>query len=195
MCNMAMRCFIAVDIEEKLKTQLEEIQKKIMVCEADIKYVERENIHLTLKFLGNIDEEKIEPINKALLRVADEYSPFEIEVGGVGVFPNPSYLRVIWVGISKGQDKLCEIHKRIEENLYPLGFKRENRGFSGHITLGRVKSPRNKAKLVEVLSQLRDVQIGTQTVDSIELKRSQLSPTGPVYTTLRSVELKRSNNV
>lgn len=192
---MTIRCFIAVDIEDELKKQLEKVQEKIMVCGADIKYVERENIHLTLKFLGEVEERRIEPIKRALLEVADKYTPFEIELGGIGVFPSPSYLRVIWVGITRGQDKLGEIHTKIEENLYQLGFKRENRGFSCHITVGRVRSPRNKGKLVEVLSRLRDIQIGTQTVDSIELKQSQLSPKGPIYTTLKSVKLKPFSKV
>lgn len=183
-----IRSFISVDIEDPLiLDRIERIKETIIATNADLKPVEKENIHLTLRFLGEIPVALIDEVYRVMLSVKME--PFEIEIKGVGAFPRITSPRVVWVGVTKGSDKLKEIHRQLEAGLRKLGIKPDSKGFEPHITIARVRSARNKQRLVKVLYELEDVEIGKIVVTNIRLKQSILTFKGPIYKTLREVKL------
>ena len=180
--NKIMRCFIGVDVEEKLKEKIVKIQKNI--TRAGIKLVERENLHFTLKFLGEIDDEKIEQVKKKLSEVS--FKAFKIFIKGVGAFPNINYIRIIWIGCdSPEMNKLSEI---VDEKLAGIGFKR-NEKYQNHVTIARVRI-KPPEKLIKKIRELKDTEIGEMVVDKIKLKESKLTPSGPIYSDLKTFELE-----
>ena len=180
------RGFIAIDI--KATSQITMFEKEIAKTGADIKLVEPKNIHITVKFLGDTDENDIDSIEQSIKESVLEIKPFPITLKGTGVFPNQNYIKVIWIGIID-DGNIETIARNIDEKLTPLGFKKENRGFSPHLTIGRVKTARNKDQLLKVIRNYSAVEFTIQNVQSIALKKSELTPKGPIYTTLREVPL------
>ena len=142
-----MRAFIAVELPDEVKKELASIQQELERASADVKWVKTENIHLTLKFLGNVDDDKIEKIKALLDKIASSHEKFEATLFKVGAFPKLEYPRVIWVGIDKGCNLAEEIAFKIENECERIGFAKENRPFSAHLTLGRVRSGKNKDAL------------------------------------------------
>jgi len=180
------RGFIAIDI--KATPQIMSFEKEIAKSGADVKLVEPENIHITIKFLGDTDEKYIDAIEQSMKESVKDIKPFPITLRGTGVFPNQNYVKVIWVGIiDAGQ--IGPIAHAIDTSLSPLGFKKEARGFSPHLTVGRLKTARNKEKLLNIIEQYHEEEFTIQEVQSIVLKKSELTPQGPIYTTLREVHL------
>jgi 2'-5' RNA ligase len=178
-----IRAFIAIDIEdEKVKINLEEFQKRIVESGVDVKLVEPDNIHLTLRFLGDIEQNNIQKIVDSLRNV--NLSPFDIQFRGVGAFPSLSHMNVIWVGIGAGREELVRISESLEAGLQRIGIPKDKKGFSPHITIARLKSGRNKQSLARLLGEQSDAEFGMMRVDSIRLKRSVLTPQGPIYSTL-----------
>lgn len=180
------RGFIAIDI--KATQQITMFEKEISITGADIKLVAPENIHITIKFLGDTDENYINSIEQSIKESVFEIKPFPITLKGTGVFPNQNYIKVIWIGIID-DGRIEAIGRAINKKLEPLGFKKDNRGFSPHLTVGRVKTARNKDKLLSVIKNYQTVEFTVQNAQSISLKKSQLTPEGPIYTTLRDVPL------
>jgi len=180
------RGFIAIDI--KTTPQITTFEKEITKTGADVKLVEPENIHITVKFLGDTDENHIDAIEKSMKESVLVIKPFPITLKGTGVFPNQNYMKVLWIGITD-EGNIETIARAIDEKLEPLGFKKENRGFSPHLTVGRVKTARNKDQLLKVIENYKAVEFTIQKVQSITLKKSDLTPKGPIYTTLREVPL------
>lgn len=178
------RGFIAIEIKTALK--ILEFENEIKKSGADVKLVEPHNIHITLKFLGDTEEKQIDEIEHVIKDVAKNNKPFPITLKGTGVFPNENYLKVVWIGIIDN-GVIETIARPIDEQLSHLGFMRENRGFSPHLTIGRVKTARNKQQLLQTIHKYRDVEFNTEEVRSITLKKSDLTPQGPLYTTLREV--------
>ncbi len=177
-----IRTFIAVELPEKFLPEIERIGS--MLKFPGIKVVEPGLVHITLKFLGNVHEDKIEPIVSALSQV--DCRPFEAKIKGIGVFPKPAYIKVIWLGAEGGFDLL---HAEVERVLSPFKFEKDH-NFSPHATLARVKQVREKAALLETLNKLKDIDLGTMQVGSITLKKSTLTPEGPIYETLKEIKLK-----
>jgi 2'-5' RNA ligase len=155
---------------------------------ADIKFVEPGNLHLTLKFLGEIKDNLVDDIHNRMEESFKDFSRFEVQLRGVGVFPSLRYIKVVWVGIEENKEKLAKMQESLEDNISNLGFKKEGR-FKPHLTIGRVKSPRNKDKLAEIITTMKDKEIDMIRVDRVLLKKSVLTPKGPIYTTLREVML------
>lgn len=180
------RGFIAIDIN--VTPNILKFIKDITNSNADVKLVEPQNIHITLKFLGDVQEDKINDIEQIMKDSVKETEPFTIKLSGTGVFPNQNYIRIIWIGM-KNVKKIETISKNIDENLTQLGFKREKRGFSSHLTIGRVKTAKNKQLLLKAIENYKDLEFSTHEVNSIKLKKSDLTPKGPIYTTLREVKL------
>ena len=180
------RGFIAIDID--VNKNLVEFASEIKKTQADLKLVEPENIHITIKFLGDTDEEKIEEIKEIIKNSVEEIEPFEIKLKGSGVFPNKNYMKVLWIGIEK-VEKIMEIAKKINNQLTKIGFEPEKRDFSAHLTIARIKSPRNKDKLIGIIEKYKEFEFESINVDSIKLKKSDLTPKGPIYTTLVDVKL------
>jgi len=180
------RGFIAIDIE--VSSKIVEIENEIKKTAANVKLVKPGNIHLTLKFLGDTNEGLIDEIEKIMKESVEGIEPFNIQLKGTGVFPNPNYIKVIWIGIQNGE-QIIPIAQKIDEKISKLGFKKEKRMFSPHLTIGRVKSAKNKDKLIKIIDKYRDVQFSDLKVESLKLKRSELTPKGPIYTTLKEIEL------
>ncbi|MFQ5800632.1 MAG: RNA 2',3'-cyclic phosphodiesterase [Candidatus Hydrothermarchaeales archaeon] len=178
-----MRAFIACDISHAgIKDVLEEIKK----TGANIKLVEPENTHLTLKFLGEIQEEMAEKIGEAMKRSCLGTSSMEARLSGVGVFPSLKYIKVVWIGVECPE--LEKLQRKLDTALSELGFKKEG-GFKPHLTIGRVRSAKNKQRLLEAVEKLKGREIGTVEIDAIKLKKSKLTPTGPIYTDTEEVKL------
>lgn len=186
-----MRAFIAIELSEDIKDALSQAQSHLKYSGADVKWVEIENIHLTLKFLGEISEEKCIKVKAALDTVAGSFKPFELNVKDIGVFPKIEFPKVIWVGLDKGAEESARIAKRIDEELSKIGFDPESRPFVAHATIGRVRSQRNKEALKEKLTTLEAFGSGIkwQAVNSITLFQSKLTPTGSIYTKLHETKL------
>jgi 2'-5' RNA ligase len=180
------RGFIAIDIETLPK--IVEFENEIKNSGAIVKLVEPENIHITLKFLGDIEEEYIEKIEEIMKDSVKESDSFEIQLKGAGVFPNHNYIRVMWIGIKNGE-QIGKIAKNIDEKLSELGFEKDRRGFSAHLTIARVRSAKNKDKLMQIIEKYREIEFANIKVNSIILKKSELTSKGPIYTNLKEVKL------
>ena len=184
-----MRTFIAFDLSEEIKTELERLQKELKTTEPDIKWSNPQNIHLTLKFLGEVDEENIKEIKQLLDEVSGKIRPFEITLGKVGAFPSLDRMKVVWVGIDKGSKNVIETANLIEDSSEAIGFFKEDRKFSAHLTLGRVKSGKNKVVLKEKILSI-EVKPLNHTIDKIILYKSTLTREGPIYDSLYEIDLK-----
>jgi 2'-5' RNA ligase len=180
------RGFIAIDITAT--PQMITFEKEIVKTGADVKLVEPENIHITVKFLGDTNENHIDAIEQSMKEAVSEIKPFPISLKGTGVFPNQNYIKVIWIGI-KDEGNIQNIARAIDTTLAPLGFKKETRGFSPHLTIGRVKTARNKDQLLKVIGNYTEMEFTVQTVHALLLKKSDLTPKGPIYINLRETPL------
>ena len=180
---MSVRCFVAVECnDEQVLRGLRDVGGRLKVTGADLKLVETENVHLTLKFLGEIPESRAREVSEVVREMS--FQPFSFKVEEVGVFPSTSRPNVVWAGITEGVSELAKIFDELDAKLSRLGFERERRRFSPHLTICRVRSGRNRAQLVGVIAELREMVFGYVNVDRIVLKRSVLTRQGPVYSTL-----------
>lgn len=184
-----IRSFIAIELSGEIKEELAGLIETLRSSGADVKWVKAENIHLTLKFLGHIPTEKIERIKGVLDDAASKSRAFRINLSGVGAFPKLSYPRVIWVGISTGEDNVKEIYNSLEGKLEGEGFQKEQRPFSAHLTIGRVRSPKNRQNLKSSIEGLKFSSGKSLDVDHITLFQSTLTPHGPIYTPLHEARL------
>jgi 2'-5' RNA ligase len=183
-----MRAFIGIPISEDLKGKILKIQEKFR--EFDIKFVEKGNLHFNLKFLDEIPEEKTTEIKSSLGNLSQLFETFEINIRGMGVFPNENYIRVVWIGVKKGYQQMLALAEVIENALVDLGIEREAKKFEPHLTLGRVRSARNKKELAETVERYKDLEIGTMKVDRLVLFESVLTRQGPIYKEVFSITLK-----
>ncbi|MEM3618498.1 MAG: RNA 2',3'-cyclic phosphodiesterase [Candidatus Bathyarchaeia archaeon] len=180
----AIRSFIAFDIESvSVLERITDMQKRLAGTGADLKFVEPKNIHITVRFLGNITPNMIDRIFEGMQKV--QFVPFDVKIQGVGAFPDMRYPRVVWAGIRNGANELRGIFSQLEPYLRSLGFAPDPKGFSPHLTIARVKSGRNKAALVKFLMENADYEFGVVRAECLRLKRSDLTPKGPIYSTLR----------
>jgi 2'-5' RNA ligase len=179
-----IRSFIAFDVENpQVIERITSIQKLLAETGADLKLVEPENIHITIRFLGNIPAKMVDKIYEGMKMT--EFLPFDIRIRGVGAFPNTRNPRVLWAGITEGADKLKSIFNRLEPYLRSLGLPSDPKGFSPHLTIARVRSGRNRAQLTRCLEENMDYEFGVIRANCLRLKRSDLTPKGPIYTNLR----------
>jgi 2'-5' RNA ligase len=180
----AIRSFVAFDMDsESVLRRIAEVQAELVKTGADLKVVEPKNIHMTLRFLGNINLGTVEKIFEGMKRV--QFAPFDVRIRGVGAFPNARYPRVVWAGITEGADQLRSIFNQLEPSLRSLGFAPDSKGFSPHLTIARVRSGRNKAELARFISENEGYDFGVVRAACLRLKRSDLTPKGPIYSTLR----------
>jgi len=181
-----MRAFLGISIPEELRLRIASIQDRF--SDFDIKFVEQENLHFNLKFFEEIDKERTDQLRKILEDISKQFQPFEIKIAGVGAFPSRNYVRVIWLGVKEGYQTLVSLAEMIESALESLGFETEER-FVPHLTLGRVRSGRNKNELIVLLKELEDIEIGKMKIDKVILFQSKLSPNGPVYEEVFNISL------
>lgn len=179
-----IRSFIAFDMEnEQVLSRLTAAQKLLQETGADLKFVAPQNIHVTVRFLGDISPIMVDKIHEALKNV--KFSPFSIQLCGLGVFPSLNYPRVVWAGMTEGVEELKSIFSQLEPQIRALGFAADAYGFSPHLTIARVRSGDNKQLLAEFVTKKSDYDFGTIKANCLRLKRSQLSPKGQTYSTLR----------
>lgn len=181
------RTFISIDVNDEVLNSLKPIQDDLRDTGADLKLVRPQNIHMTLRFLGDVSKSRLEVIEEAIEGITD-FEPFEINLEGLGVFPEPSYIRVVWAGVSKGSDELCEVKESLESNLSSHGFSEDDKDFTPHFTIARVKSGKAKDKLNSIVEETSDEFFGSVFVDSVELRKSELTSEGPVYSTISKFE-------
>ena len=176
-----VRTFICIEIPQSIKGRINRLQEILRQLDAQISWTKPSNIHLTLKFLGGVEAARIERVKKALERAANGIGPFEVEVSGSGCFPSARSPRVLWVGFSNVPELLQHLYSNIEDELAREGFEREKRKFSPHLTIGRIRAPRNSARVAEALIASgfeSEAFIATEVI----LMRSDLKPAGSIYT-------------
>jgi 2'-5' RNA ligase len=189
-----IRSFIAIELPSGIKLALGRMQAQLKSGGGgQVKWVDPDIMHLTLKFLGNIDTALVTRITAALEQACRGVRPFPIELNGLGVFPNARRVQVVWVGLTGEVEKLGQLQKNIDAVLTPLGFKAENRPFTPHLTMARVReeaTPEERQALGQLVAGTVPEGGGGMKVDAVHLMRSQLMRNGPIYTRIFSVMLK-----
>ncbi len=187
-----MRVFIAIDIGEKVKKSLDgllkQLQDSVDIRKGDVKWVRPDNMHLTLKFLGEIKDDKIAEVCNIVENVAGRHKSFELNVESLGYFGGKT-ARVLWVGTGAGSDNLRQLAEELEQELALAGWPEETREFSGHLTLCRINNPAAGAKLARISEDYKDFKVGVVSADSVSVYQSQLMPAGPIYTVLGNYKL------
>jgi 2'-5' RNA ligase len=185
-----MRTFIAIDLDHELKKNLSLLINRLNKGSKGIKWVSEEGMHLTLKFLGEISQEKVQDVENILKKISSMHKPFPLKLKGTGFFPpekkNP---RVLWVGIEE-EPNLRDLQDRLERELEKLAFPREKRKFHPHLTLGRVKTPSKLEQTLLEIEKQRESNFGEMTVKNVTFFQSSLKPSGARYTVLSEFELK-----
>ena len=189
-----IRTFIAVELDEDVKEGLLDLQNRLRdrLSPRSVRWVQPEGIHLTLKFLGDTPEEKVDNVKTALAQAVDGVTPFTFSVRGLGCFPNLHRPRVVWVGLQEAGGTLARLQKAVEREVAPLGFPTEKRAFSPHLTLGRVQRYASNSEVREVGEVVSSIQlgpVGEMTVEAVSYIKSDLRPSGAVYTTLYEARL------
>ncbi len=181
------RTFIAVDFDNpEIVSKIQDIQRDLRDSGIISKDVEPENLHLTLWFLGELPEQRLKIVLEEVNKVS--FNSFEVKVGGVGYFPGGNRINVIWLKVEDPTNTLNDILNQLLDNLSKKGFKHDERGFTPHLTIARVKYVQDKARALKKLQQLRDIQLGSQRIDALKVKKSTLTPKGPIYSDLLVVQ-------
>lgn len=183
-----MRTFVAIELPRELTSQIDQLQTNLRKTKADVSWVKPQNVHITLKFLGEAREEKIEEIYQAVEKSVVGIKSFMVNLQGLGGFPTLKRPRVIWIGVEKGKEILAELYPKVEEEFFKIRFAKENRNFTPHLTIGRVKSLKN---LENLASEINKTTFETEDfkIQEVVVMKSTLLPTGAVYTPLRKVLL------
>jgi 2'-5' RNA ligase len=183
----SVRAFLALDVSAEIKDKLMEVENRVGRSGADVKLVEKENLHVTMKFLGDVTNDAVDKIYEVMRGVRE--GMFPMEVRGTGVFPNQRMVRVLWAGVGAGSDKVISVFRQLDSGVAQLGFGKE-RDFTPHVTIGRVRSPRNRDELLRAMEKYSGESFGITVVDKVVLKKSVLTSSGPIYSNLREAELQ-----
>lgn len=186
-----MRCFVAVKVGEPVRDLLIRVQDELKKADAQIRWVERENLHLTLKFLGDVDEDQVARLRELLAGEAPQWKPLHLQYGGIGTFPDRGVPRVVWAGATGDIERLAGLAAAVERHAESVGVPRERHPFIAHLTIGRVKGQRNFKRLQSAIIPQRLVPLGGDEVASFELLQSTLMPGGPVYEVMESFDLAK----
>lgn len=190
---MNIRCFIAINLPDRIRSSIDSLITELRKTGADVSWVPAERIHLTLKFLGNTDNAMIPEITERLSKKLSHYSAFYIKIVGVGSFPSEKRPRVLWVGIENSA-VLNSIWKDMDAELAELGFQSEDRPFSPHLTIGRVRSQRGTAGMLNSFAERRGTDFGAFEVRSIQVMRSELKPAGAEHTSIAEIPIGAGRN-
>lgn len=183
-----MRCFIAIDISDEIRKSVSSIIEKPGQGQKGIRWVAPENIHITLKFLGETEEKLLPDIKSRLSSICSNSVPFTINIRGAGVFPTPKHPNVLWVGIDASEE-LKNLNMLIEESMSELGFEKETREFSPHLTIGRVKDRKGIEPVIKGLYELQETFFGTVHAHEVLLMKSVLRPSGAEYSKIAIFKL------
>ena len=183
------RCFLAVELEDVVRERVKVLQKELRRTLPNVKWVEEDNLHVTLLFLGEVDDREIAKVCRLAQEAVNGIKPFTLSVEQFGCFPHPHRPRVLWVGVGEGKEELVEMYDALATPLSELGFRREDRPYSPHITLGRTKSDGPIAELSRALEKHATWDAGSFQVTEVVLMSSELTRDGPLYTILGRAEL------
>jgi 2'-5' RNA ligase len=191
-----MRTFISVELPDEIKKNITALVNELKNLSAAVKWVEPKNLHITLKFLGWVDEKNLDNLIELAAKAVAESRSFKAKFEGMGTFPEGKKPRVVWVGTAEGGDELCKIAQSLEKTLSKAGFRSEEREFKPHISIGRVKekAPRQIRyeeidKLEDKIKGLQNEKFGETMVDRIHIMKSTLTPTGPIYEKVKEIKL------
>lgn len=179
-----IRSFLAIELEKPALEYLSDVSSRLRASKADVSWVKTSNTHLTLKFLGDITEFSVIAIEEALKGLLEDQEPFDLQLKGIGCFPNLERPRVVWAGINDERKMLADLFNRLEAAFDVLGFPKEKRGFSPHITLGRLRSNSGKLALTKAVMDHADSLGPRFQVNGATLFRSDLNPSGAIHTPL-----------
>ncbi len=182
-----MRVFLGVPISQDIVPRIARFQKRF--SGSDIKLVEEDNFHFNLRFFGEIEDKIIDKLRETVKETCSSFEKFDINISGVGAFPSKNYIRVIWLGVKDGHNELVGLANTLNNAIERLGFEKETESFVPHLTLGRVRSGKNKEKLISLVKEAENEEIGFMRVERVVLFQSKLSPKGPVYEEVFSIEL------
>jgi len=188
-----MRCFIAIDIPDDVRADLADLQKELAgrvdVHRGDLKWVDSDDMHLTLKFLGEVPDDQVAQVCNVTKDVAAQHPAFDFAIKEVGTFGGRS-ARVLWVGAGLKSPELLQLQQDLEEQLAQAGWPKEGRQFSGHLTLCRIRNSKAGEKLAKLAEQYKDFDLGTVRAGAVCVYESELRPEGPLYTRLGNYELQ-----
>ncbi len=184
-----IRAFIAVEIDSTNKQKLSELITLLKKTDTDVKWVNENQMHLTLKFLGNIEETKVGEVSRTLESITKDFKEFYISLFKIGAFPNINKPRVIWISLDEGKDILKLLADRIDSVLEKIGFAKEKREFNAHLTLGRVKSLKNISQLTELIQKTAFQSQDKIKISSLILFQSTLTSKGAIYAPLAEIKL------
>lgn len=182
-----IRAFLAVDLSDQLKDEIGQIQIKLKKGIKNIKWVRRDNFHLTLKFLGNIDSNKLPDLKDGLSRVIQGRDIFSVNFNRLGGFPNIFRPKIIWLGVDQGKSELMNLQKIVETELLSQGFPKERSAYSPHLTLGRAKRDTDLSLFSQILKQTNITLTQNTIIKSIKIFKSDLQSTGPIYSCLEEI--------
>jgi len=188
--SQSIRSFIAVELPAEVTSLLDNVQQGLKALGLKARWVRPSNIHLTLKFLGDIDPAAIEDIGQAMAEATGDCAPFTLTVGGIGFFPNSRRPRVVWIGLGGATADLLNLQRNLAERLAAVGFAKEKRSFKAHLTLGRIRQAVNPNILGQAIEDYSDLGNLKFSPDRIILFKSDLKPSGAVYSHLKQATLK-----
>ncbi len=182
-----MRTFIAVELSEEQRNNLEKLQQAVKKAGMQAKIVEKENLHITLKFLGEIQNKDLEIVKESLQEAVEGVKKFEISISGVGAFPSIAKPGVIWAAVEDGKDELMDLASRVDEKVVVHEF--DSKPFSPHITVARLRTQKHIAALAEIERDFEEFEFGKTVVSEVKLKKSELTPRGPIYSDILNFRL------
>jgi len=185
-----IRSFLAIELPPTIAKGIERVQYDLKQSHADVRWIESNRIHLTLKFFGDIEEEACDGIMDAVGKAVTDVKPFTLTIKGLGGFPRWKNPRVVWLGVEDEDGVLKPLQGVIEKGLGEIGYPQEERAFKPHLTLGRVRSPKGKPELLKKMEGFLHVELGKFRVERLVLFKSDLRPTGPIYTALKTLTLR-----
>jgi len=188
-----VRAFIAIEFDDAIRRLLVQVQERLREAGCKVRWARAEQMHVTLKFLGEIDPATVEAVAEAMAHAAEAAAPFEVDVAGLGAFPPRGAPRVVWAGVEDPGGHIQRLQARLERRLERLGFERERRAFHPHLTLGRVKDRHGADRLRERIEGQPARRFGRQRIEELVLFQSELKPAGAVYTPLRRQRLGRED--
>ncbi|MBN1253778.1 MAG: RNA 2',3'-cyclic phosphodiesterase [Deltaproteobacteria bacterium] len=187
---MRWRSFIAVELRKEIAEEVRRVQKGLQERVAGVRWVRPEGIHLTLKFLGEVDPVLVEEIAHKMEEAVRSLGPFTIGIRGGGGFPNARNPRVIWIGVDDPSGELREMQAKVDKGMEEIGFTSERRDYTPHLTVGRLRSGKGKGTVAYAIEAVSECNLGTMEVREVILFRSHLKPTGAEYTKVKSVPLE-----
>ncbi len=197
---MAIRCFIAIELDQTIKRRIGKLQHRLMelpnMDDRNIKWTKANTVHMTLKFLGDVEDYLIPEICNSITKVAQETEPFDFEIGDVGCFPPRGPANILWIGTQNGGDKLLNLQKRVDNSMKALHFAPDKKKFNAHTTLARVKdnfrTGKNVRKVIDSITNT--ITLGPQPVTQLIVYQSDQTKMGPKYTALHTVDLSTGNS-